>query len=981
MKNFLLIPILMVCMSGFAQPTISSFSPTSAAVGATITITGTNFSSVATDNIVFFGGVKAVVNAATASTLTVNVPVGAGYQSISVTTNRLTAYSKAPFTVTFPGVGTPVTTASFTATDVQLTKPSAVVFADIDGDGKPDMIITNKLDSTVAVYRNKSTGGGVSFETKADFKLGVIPRFIIAGDVNGDGKQDIISMNINNALTEDASFTVLINKSVPGQVLMDLQKKNISRGTFPGLSFGDFDLDGKPDIAVASMDSSQLVIYGNSSIADTVRFNTEKKIALPFPPEYMINADLDGDGKTDLLFSRSGDSSLYVSKNISTPGNFSFEYPNPVGAASLSQSYNPFVIADFNGDAKPDVAVVHNLSGKVSIFKNTSTGTTISFTGKVDIAVGSKPLMLAAADLNGDGLIDLIVNNAASATMSVLRNTSSGGFTTFDTKVDFPVSTSGNTTDAIAAIADLDMNGAYDFVGYNASLNGFLVYQNRMLTSAQSPHIYSFTPAQGKQGDTITINGHTLTAVNAVRFGGVAAASFKVVSDSIVSAVIGNGKSGAVSVTATTGTDSLAGFIFTSSVSPKINSFTPSSGTNGDTISIKGLRFTGTTQVRFGNFAPPFTVISDSLVKVVLGGGGSGSVKLTTPAGTDSLAGFVFISSVPKINSFTPTSGTNGDTISIKGVKFTGTTSVYFGGVTAKTFTVISDSLVKAVVGTGGSGNVYLQNNAGTDSASGFVYTQPTGIPKITSYSPLTGTSGTKITIIGKNLYSVASISFGNTPAASFTVNNDTSISATVGGGASGFVKISGSTGKDSLNGFVYTAPIQPVKVNSFTPSSGGTGTVISIRGLKFTGTTSVSFGGTAAASFTVVSDSTINATVGSGASGFVIVRTPNGSDSLNGFVYTTTPTQPVKVNSFTPSNGGTGTVVSIKGLKFTGATSVSFGGTAAASFTVVSDSTINATVGSGASGFVIVRTPNGSDSLNGFVYTAPTQPVKVNSF
>ncbi len=61
--------------------------------------------------------------------------------------------------------------------------------------------------------------------------------------------------------------------------------------------------------------------------------------------------------------------------------------------------------------------------------------------------------------------------------------------------------------------------------------------------------------------------------------------------------------------------------------------------------------------------------------------------------------------------------------------------------------------------------------------------------------------------------------------------------------------------------------------------------------------------------------------------------------------------------------------------MKFTGATSVSFGGTAAASFTVVSDSAINATVGSGASGFVVVRTPNGSDSLSGFSYSVPAVP------
>ena len=86
----------------FAQkPTILSFSPTKGNIGSTVIISGTNFSTIATNNVVYFGDVKANVLTATATSITVVVPAGASYKPISVTVNNLTAYSSIPFIVTF----------------------------------------------------------------------------------------------------------------------------------------------------------------------------------------------------------------------------------------------------------------------------------------------------------------------------------------------------------------------------------------------------------------------------------------------------------------------------------------------------------------------------------------------------------------------------------------------------------------------------------------------------------------------------------------------------------------------------------------------------------------------------------------------------------------------------------------------------------------------------------------------------------------
>jgi hypothetical protein len=89
----------------FSQPVVTSFNPASGPAGTTVTITGSNFSTTAASNSVYFGAVKATVTAATSTTLTVTVPVGATYKPITVTAGGLTGYSAKPFTVTFANSG------------------------------------------------------------------------------------------------------------------------------------------------------------------------------------------------------------------------------------------------------------------------------------------------------------------------------------------------------------------------------------------------------------------------------------------------------------------------------------------------------------------------------------------------------------------------------------------------------------------------------------------------------------------------------------------------------------------------------------------------------------------------------------------------------------------------------------------------------------------------------------------------------------
>lgn len=159
--------------------------------------------------------------------------------------------------------------------------------------------------------------------------------------------------------------------------------------------------------------------------------------------------------------------------------------------------------------------------------------------------------------------------------------------------------------------------------------------------------------------------------------------------------------------------------------------------------------------------------------------------------------------------------------------------------------------------------------------------------------------------------------------------------------------------------------PDLTASISSFSPASGAKGTSVTIKGSNFTGTTAVSFGGTAASSFTVNSATSITAVIGDGNTGAIAIKTPKGNASINGFTYLPLP----EVTAFTPASAKKGTTVAIKGKNFTGTTAVSFGNTPAASFKVLSATTISAVVGNGATGKISVTTPYGSDAIAGFNY------------
>ncbi|HWR35267.1 MAG TPA: IPT/TIG domain-containing protein [Clostridia bacterium] len=163
-------------------------------------------------------------------------------------------------------------------------------------------------------------------------------------------------------------------------------------------------------------------------------------------------------------------------------------------------------------------------------------------------------------------------------------------------------------------------------------------------------------------------------------------------------------------------------------------------------------------------------------------------------------------SGAPTITSFTPTSGSAGDQVTITGTNFTGTTAVSFNGTNTATFNIASDTQLTASVPLGAtSGKIAVTNAAGTGTSSSD-FSIASAPPTITSFTPASGPVGTAVTITGTNFTNSSAVKFNGTTA-TFTVTNATTIQTTVPGGAqTGKISVTAPGGTaSSANDFTVT--------------------------------------------------------------------------------------------------------------------------------------------------------------------------------
>ncbi|WP_228796579.1 beta strand repeat-containing protein [Nocardia nova] len=487
-------------------------------------------------------------------------------------------------------------------------------------------------------------------------------------------------------------------------------------------------------------------------------------------------------------------------------------------------------------------------------------------------------------------------------------------------------------------------------------------------------------------GTTVVLTGTNLTGTTAVNFGGTPAASFTVDSATQITAVAPAGTAGTVQITATTAGGTSNGVAFTYVAVPTLAGITPPAGsvTGGTTVVLTGTNLTGATAVSFGGTpATSFTVDSATQITAVAPAGAAGAVQVTvtTPGGTSNGVVYTYVA-VPTLVAAVPNVGsvTGGTTVVLTGTNLTGATAVSFGGTPATSFTVDSATQITALApaGTAGTVQITVTTAGGTSNGVAFTYIAvPTLVAAVPNVGSVTG--GTTVVLTGTNLTGATAVSFGGTPATSFTVDSATQITAVAPAGTAGTVQITVTTAGGTSNGVAYTYIAVPTLVAAV-PNVGSVtgGTTVVLTGTNLTGTTAVSFGGTPATSFTVDSATQITALAPAGTAGTVQVTVTTAGGTSNGVAYTyiAVPTLIAAVPTVGPVTGGT-TVV-LTGTDLSGATAVSFGGTPATSFTVDSATQITALAPAGTAGTVQITVTTAGGTSNGVAYTYIAVPTLV---
>jgi VCBS repeat protein len=288
--------------------------------------------------------------------------------------------------------------------------------ADFNGDGKLDLIVSDAGDSLRVLLGN----GDGTFILGGQFAIfdGDGGASVVVADFNRDGKLDVVISGNGGSFSADW-VTVLLGNG-DGSFKCPVA---IPPGGYPVAA--DFNGDGKPDLA--TLGSSRIDILINNGPTPTAVTHSYSFPAGVFPQSFMAAADVNGDGKTDLLLVAEDVSGTGTVWDLEVfPGNGDGTFGTPIVTPLGSIRVDVFAVGDFNGDHKPDVAMI-DISGinpnNVYVLLGNGDGT---FGAPTSYFAGNQLNALALADFNGDGKLDIAV--ASNSGLAVLLGEGNGIF-------------------------------------------------------------------------------------------------------------------------------------------------------------------------------------------------------------------------------------------------------------------------------------------------------------------------------------------------------------------------------------------------------------------------------------------------------------------------------------------------------------------------------------------------------------------------
>ena len=328
--------------------------------------------------------------------------------------------------------------------------PSFVTAGDFNGDGFLDLITLSS--GTVPVSLLAGAADGTFRKAPALSSYVLSPTAAVTGDFNGDGKLDL-------AVASDGYGVILVPGNGDGtfspvSIFQDGDDGAIS------IAAGDLNGDGQPDLITANRryNISNAEVRVKSGHSDGTLQNALKLPSGQFPVAVTLD-DLNNDGILDIVTANNTDNNLSVFLG-NGDGTFRAAVNYRAGAEPAS-----VVTADFNNDGNIDLAVANKSGGNVSILLGNGDGT---FGAATNYAVGSTPSSVVVNDFDGDGKPDIAVANSGSGSVGLLSGNGDG---TFRAVVSYPV---GGTPVSIMT-ADFNGDGRPDMAVANRSGNNVSV--------------------------------------------------------------------------------------------------------------------------------------------------------------------------------------------------------------------------------------------------------------------------------------------------------------------------------------------------------------------------------------------------------------------------------------------------------------------------------------------------------------------------
>ncbi|MCX7085072.1 MAG: FG-GAP-like repeat-containing protein [Methylococcales bacterium] len=325
----------------------------------------------------------------------------------------------------------------------------ALTTLDINGDGRLDIVTFNIDSNTISVFSNNNSGG---FDTPIVYSTnsyagyyggGNYQNTMVTGDINGDGKTDLVVSNGDNTLS------VFINNGIGG-----FESSYVLQGTGFSVVLADINNDGKVDILSGGNAGVYALLNNGEGIF------TGQTITNVYPINTFALADFNKDGNVDMVAIDPTVTNQTISI-LTSDGNGGFntvsQYSLGVAGIVFQAWNNSIVTTDVNGDGFIDIVTAINYRNKVSVLINNGNG---GFNPAIVSSIGvgaSRPGSLVVADINGDGAVDIVTVNT-SRNISVLLNTGTGNFNPANV-----LSISGFDLSGLS-VGDFDGDGKSDIV-------------------------------------------------------------------------------------------------------------------------------------------------------------------------------------------------------------------------------------------------------------------------------------------------------------------------------------------------------------------------------------------------------------------------------------------------------------------------------------------------------------------------------------